>query len=185
MFNIMKRVFLGIDLPQELKSKIEKLKKQRHLDKLPIKLVEPINSHIAVKFLDELDDNQIQQIDELIKKLTQDFKPFDVTVSNSLVFPNSKMPRVLALKIVSHGLENAGNKIINKLGKLPFVKPENRKYTPHITLGRIKGNLNNSEKNKIADLKFIDKFTVDSIQLFESQLTGNGPIYTVLKEYNL
>lgn len=181
----MKRLFLGIDLPEEIKSKIEKLKRQYHLERLPIKLVEPENSHIALKFLDKLDDNQIEQIDQTIKNLIKEFQPFKVKINNSLVFPNLQQPKVLTLKIISKKLELIGNQIIPKLEELPFVIKDNKKYTPHITLGRIKTNLSNLEKEKISSLQFTEEFQVTAIQLFESQLTSNGPIYTTLQVFNL
>jgi len=176
----MKRVFLGINLPENLKLKIEDFKLKSHLSSLPIKLVEPENSHINIKFLDKLNDEQIEQIKQTTNRIIDDFKPVKLKIKNCVIFPNPDHPKVLSLKVVSNELERIGNKIISELDKLPFVKTENRKHTPHITLGRIKENLSTAEKQLINNLQFSDEFNVNEIHMFESQLCGNGPIYKIL-----
>lgn len=179
----MKRVFLGVDLAQEIKQVIEDLKVRNRLDKLPIKLVELENSHIAIKFFGDLSDEQIKIVNQAVMIVVRDFKYFEVTIKDSLVFPNIFQPRVLALKIISSDLQVLAQKIFAELDKLGFVETEQRKYTAHITLGRIKDKLTDLEKEKIAGLKFEDRLIVSAIQLFESQLTSDGPIYTILKEF--
>lgn len=181
----MKRVFLGIDLPQNLKSKIEKLKGDYCLNRLPIKLVEPENSHVAIKFLDDLSDEQIDKISQLIKECTDTFKNFEVSIDNSLVFPNLVNPRVLALKVISVNLTGLAKKLFTVFGPLNFVQKEDRPYAPHITLGRINDKIAKAQIETIKSIKFADKFYVDSIQLFESRLTSDGPIYTILKNFKL
>lgn len=181
----MKRIFLGINLSSELKSKIEELKIKHHLAKLPIKLVEPENSHIAIKFLDDLTDEQIVLVSQIIKQNIADFKSFTAQIKDSVVFPDLFHPRVLALKVVSPNLEGLARKLFTSFSELNFIAPEERKYAPHITLGRIKDNLTAVEKEKIAHLKFEQSLRVGAIQLFESKLFVAGPIYNVLEDVKL
>ena len=91
------------------------------------------------------------------------------------------------------GLENVENlekisiKIDEETSKLGFEK-EKRKFSPHITLGRVK-----SAKNKDRLLQIISKYQdikfgnikVKSIELKKSELTPKGPIYTTLKEVKI
>lgn len=181
----MKRVFLGIDLPEDLKLKIEDLKLKYRLNQLPIKLVEKENSHIIIKFLDELSDKQINAVAQAVEQVTSDFKRFSAQIQNSLVFPNLAKPRVLGLKVISPNLEGLAKKIFLSFAGLDFVLPEERKYIPHITLGRVKDSLAPGEIEKISNLEFAESFFIDEIQLFESQLTDSGPIYSVLKQFPL
>lgn len=181
----MKRVFLGINLSDDLKSKIEDLKKQYDLFSLPIKLVEPRNSHIAIKFLDDLTDEQIEQINKLTKECTDMFRNFEVTVKNVLVFPDMKTPRILALKAISANLSGLAKKLSTSFEQYDFIQTENRPYAPHITLGRINEKLSDQQTEIIKNIEFADKFYVDAIQLFESRLTSDGPIYNVLKNFKL
>lgn len=178
-----KRVFLGIDLSIDLKHEIEQLKLSEDLAKLPLKLVEQQNSHIAVKFLNTLNARQINQVKEVIVNQTKDLRIFKVKILNSLIFPNSYRPRVLALKVVSQGLETFGQKLISSLEKLDFVVKESRKYIPHITLGRINGMLSEKEINNLIKIKFSAEEIIDHLTLFESQLTSEGPIYSIVKNF--
>lgn len=176
---------MGIDLNPELKSKIEEVKAKHKLGNLPIKLVEPENSHIALKFLDELQDWQIDQAIEKVRLAVKVIKPFWIEINDCLIFPNFGEPRVLALQVESRELVDLGQKVFRELDKLDFVIKEQRKYTPHITLGRIKEKLTDTEKEKINSVKFKGKFLVDKISLFESKLEKAGPTYIVLKEWHL
>jgi 2'-5' RNA ligase len=160
-------------------------KQQSQLERLPIKLVEPANSHIALKFLDKLNDEQIELIDDIIDKSLEGFSSFSVKVDGLLFFPNLIRPRVIALKVISQPLEKLADKLISRLEKLPFVIKEERRYTPHITLARVKADLAKSEKEKLNNLKFSQEMLIEKLQLFESRLTSTGPIYTILKEYSL
>ena len=181
----MKRVFLGIDLPIEIKDDIEKLKKNCHLEKLPIKLVELNNSHIAVKFMAELSLDQIKKINGSIKKVVLQFPPFKITIKDYLVFPNMFQPRILALKVLSQNLISLANVLINELEKFSFIIKDNRPYTPHITLGRIKNNLSVNQNELFKKIEFSKEILINHLTLFESNLTSSGPNYTIIKEYQL
>ena len=151
----MKRVFLGIDLPEKLKEKIQKLKMESGLKALPIKLVEPENSHIAIKFLDELSDVQIEQLDNIVNQTIAGFKSFEIKIENVLAFPNFFQPRVLSLKINSINLEGLVKKLSSNFSQLDFISDEEKKYTPHITLGRIKDKLSKIDSEKIAKIIYV------------------------------
>ena len=71
--------------------------------------------------------------------------------------------------------------------KVAFV-PENRAFSPHITLARIGAwgfkaiePEERPEINENIDLAF----TVESIEVMESEMRKGGPIYTVLESHNL
>ncbi|HLD27765.1 MAG TPA: RNA 2',3'-cyclic phosphodiesterase [Patescibacteria group bacterium] len=181
----MQRVFLGIDLPAELKDKIEGLKQKAELNRLPLKLVEPANSHIAVKFFGELTDEQIVQINGLVNESIGGFKSFNCLIKDVLLFPNFYSPRVLSLKVESKNLEGLATKLFNEFDKIDFIDKETRKYVPHITLGRFKEGLSEIELKKIASLKFGAELTVNRLQLFASELTASGPIYRIIETFEL
>lgn len=181
----MKRVFLGINLNEELRSKIEDLKKKYGLLNLPMKIVEPENSHIVIKFLNKLNDEQIKLLVQLIKDGISSFKSFEINIKDILVFPNLSKPRVLALKVISPNLEGLAKKLFASFSELDFIINEERKYTPHITLGRFKGNLSEQETKKISNMQFEDNFMVNEIHLFESELTTSGPVYNILETFEL
>jgi RNA 2',3'-cyclic 3'-phosphodiesterase len=181
----LKRVFLGIDLSADLKKGIEQFKMKCGLNKLPIKLVETENSHVAIKFLDSLADQQILQVIELVKKNIILFSGFNILLDGWVIFPNTYNPKVLALNVISNELQKLGQHLINELENLAFINKEGGSYTPHLTLGRIKERLTEAEMRGILNLKYKQNFEVNSIQLFESKLSSSGPIYKILNNFKL
>jgi 2'-5' RNA ligase len=109
-------------------------------------------------------------------------------LKGSGVFPNYNY-----IKVVWIGIENIQNlgKISSSIdegtSKFGFEK-EKRKFSAHLTIGRVK-----SAKNKDRLLQIINKYSdvelgnidVKSIKLKKSELTPKGPIYTTIKEVKL
>jgi 2'-5' RNA ligase len=153
-----------------------------------VKLVEPENVHITIKFLGETDEGIIERIEEIMKYAVENIDQFDIKLKGSGFFPNEKYIRVIWI-----GIENIdktssiAKKIDQQLSKLGFEK-EKRGFSAHLTIARVK-----SAKNKDDLMKIIEKFrdiefgtfNVNSIKLKKSELTPKGPIYTTLKEVKL
>ncbi|AEF97122.1 RNA 2',3'-cyclic phosphodiesterase [Methanotorris igneus] len=170
------RCFIAIDLPEEIKDKIEEVKK--HFKIKGIKLVEKENLHITIKFLGEIDE----EIVEKIKNLDLSISPIKVKIKNIGVFPNENYIRVIWLGATN--LVDLFKEVDEKLSEIGFKKE--REYVPHVTIGRVKFIENKKAlKDKIEKHRKIDigEFEVKSIKLMKSTLTPNGPIYEVIKEW--
>lgn len=180
------RGFIAIDIPTN--KKLLEMENEIKNIQADLKLVEPENIHVTLKFLGDTDEEKIEEIQEIIKNSVKDIKAFSVKLKGSGVFPNKNY-----MKVIWVGLENAeklkeiAEKIDKKLEPLGF-KTEKRGFSAHLTLARVK-----SSKNKEKLLKIIEKYqdiefaTIDvkSIKLKKSDLTPKGPIYKTLKEINL
>ena len=153
-----------------------------------VKLVEPENIHITLKFLGDTDDEHIDRIGEIMNDAVKEIDPFEIQLKGAGVFPDQKYIRVMWI-----GMKNGEqigeivNKIDEQITKLGFKK-EKRGFSAHLTIARVK-----SAKNKEKLLQVIEKyrdiefgnFKVDSIKLKKSELTPKGPIYTTLKEIKI
>jgi len=150
-----------------------------------VKLVEPENVHITLKFLGDTDEALIDSIEEIMKESVKESEPFDIKLNGAGVFPDRKYIRILWIGIKNG--ENIGKiakKINEQISGLGFEK-EKREFSAHLTFGRVK-----SAKNKEKLLQIIDKYRdiefasikVDSIKLKKSELTPEGPIYTTIKD---
>jgi 2'-5' RNA ligase len=180
------RGFIAVDIP--VFPKILEFENEIKNSGANVKLVEPENIHITLKFLGDTDEDLTDEIEEIIKKSSEEINPFNIKLKSSGVFPNQNY-----IKVVWIGIENAENleKISSKIdegtSKLGFEK-EKRKFSPHITIGRVR-----SAKNKERLLQIISKYqdvefgniNVKSIELKKSELTPKGSIYTTLKEVKL
>jgi 2'-5' RNA ligase len=153
-----------------------------------IKLVEPENVHITLKFLGETNEDYIEPIYRVIKNATQDVNKFNIILEGAGVFPNQKYLKVIWLGIKQgEKLGSIAQKIDKELHELGFKK-EKRNFSAHLTIARVR-----SSKNKEKLLQIIEKYTdskfaeinVNSIKLKKSELTQKGPIYTNLKDIRL
>ena len=149
-----------------------------------IKIVEPNNIHITLKFLGDTDIHLIDDIHKKIEKSVNEIKPFDIKLEGTGVFPNTNYLKVIWVGIKNgQQLEEISNKIDKNLNELG-IKKEKRKFSAHLTIARIK-----SANNKDKILKIIGKYknynfgiiNVHSIKLKKSVLTPKGPIYTNIK----
>ncbi len=153
-----------------------------------IKMVELEKIHITLKFLGDTNEEYIDKIEGIIKSSVKDIKPFKIKLKGVGVFPNENY-----IKVVWIGIQNAENveiitkNIDEKVSELGFKK-ENRKFSAHLTVARVKSAQNKERLlqiiNKYQDTEFIE-FKVESIRLKKSELTQKGPIYTTLKDVKL
>ncbi|MDD5341202.1 MAG: RNA 2',3'-cyclic phosphodiesterase [Patescibacteria group bacterium] len=184
---MQKRLFLAINLPKEIKDELVNLVKK--LDKAnknkPIKWVEDENFHLTLHFLGSTLAEKLDSIDRAIEPIVANFPTLNFQLSNSVdAFPNLIEPKVifLEMKEMSDGKTLALQKQIGKILELLEFEIDPRPFRLHLTLGRVKS------KTSIQIPNFIihnSEFAIQSIDLMESELTSNGPIYTILKQYQL
>ncbi|MCK5261677.1 MAG: RNA 2',3'-cyclic phosphodiesterase [Thermoplasmatales archaeon] len=153
-----------------------------------VKLVEPQNIHITLKFLGEVEEVNIDDIEQIIKGSVKEIEPFTIKLSGTGVFPNQNYIRVIWIGIKdAEIIETISRSIDERLSQLGF-KREKRGFSAHLTIGRVK-----TAKNKQLLLKAIEDYKdsefstqeINSIKLKKSDLTPKGPIYTTLREVKL
>ena len=180
------RGFIAIDIPTN--KKIIDMENEIKDIGADLKLVEPENIHVTLKFLGDTDEEKIDEIEEIMKNSTKGLTPFNIKLKGSGVFPNNNY-----IKVIWVALENAekigeiAKKIDKQLEKLGF-KAEKRGFSAHLTIARVK-----SSRNKEKLLQIIEKYQdvefaiidVNSVILKKSELTPKGPIYTNLREVKL
>jgi len=182
------RIFIAINLPEEVKKELA-----RFCDRwpeLPAKWVSKDNLHITLEFLGDLTDFEIGEVCLTVKEVAKNHKPFDINLNKILYGPPKKNPP----KYVWCDGEKSGELVDLKmdlqdylLEKIAF-KPEGKNFIPHITLARIKEmefrQFDLDERPEInEDIDLI--FTVESIEVMESELKRGGPVYTILESHEL
>lgn len=176
------RCFLAIKLPEEIKNEILKIQKQ--LPEAKLKLVEPQNLHLTLKFLGNINDFQLNKIKEALKKIK--FEKFRASLGDIGVFPSYDFIRVVWVGMEpSEKIKQLHEKIDFVIEKENFKQDKN--FESHITLARIKFIKNKEEfikKLKEIKVKPIE-FLVEKFSLEKSTLTREGPIYETIKEFFL
>lgn len=180
------RTFIAIELNEQTKQKIKELEdKIKDLIIGQIKMVEPENLHLTLKFLGEIKEEKINSFAEEINKIVANFSPFELEIGNIGFFPSVKMPRVLWLGVTEKSgqlfqLKQDLEKNLKKLGSLE----EKREFSPHLTLARIKNKISLSQQFENLKEYKIGKERVEGLSFIQSKLTRQGPVYTLLKKFN-
>ncbi|MBU0567253.1 RNA 2',3'-cyclic phosphodiesterase [bacterium] len=180
------RTFIAIPLSGQIKEELSKLQEELKKSEAQVKWVSPEGIHLTLKFLGNVDEEKIREIEEAIAKKTKDCSPFLLSLGCLGVFPDFRRPRVVWV-----GVEEGASKV-KELAKriekalLPLgAKKEDRPFSSHLTLGRVKGTKGIEKLKEILGClkaKESGSLKVDRIEIIKSQLTPKGAIYTTLRK---
>jgi 2'-5' RNA ligase len=182
------RSFIAIELPEEAKEGLTRLKKELERDEHKfVKWVDPRGIHLTLKFLGNIPSKQVAEITEAIEGAAQGISPFHLEIGGLGAFPSLRQARVFWVGINGevYKLSRLQQNIDSALAALGFAKEE-RSFVPHLTLARIRQGASPLERRIFGELVgstiFEDKYhvKVESISLMRSQLTPAGAIYTRL-----
>jgi len=187
------RSFIAIELPAELKGGLAQLEAQLKLGKpSAVKWVDPSGIHLTLKFLGNIALDRISAITRALEEATRELSPFQLKVTGLGVFPNLKRVQVAWVGIGGEvdKLGQLQQRIESSLASLGFTA-ETRRFTPHLTLARLRDRASADERQRfgqlIASTKFEAVYTikVDALNLMRSQLTREGAIYSRLSSVGL
>ena len=182
------RAFIAIELPDDVKDTVALIiKRLRPAQYRYVKWVAPSGTHLTIKFLGNTSTEQIPQITDIMKTAAQKVPPIQLHLGGLGMFPNEQRPRVIwvALEGNTSPLAAMQREIEKALEPLGFA-PENRAFTPHLTLGRVRDNASPDERREIGGVvkaKKIDydaSFTLRELSLMKSTLMPTGAIYNRL-----
>ena len=180
------RGFIAIDI--ESNKKLIEFENEIKKTGADLKLVEPENVHITLKFLGDTEEELLEEIKNIIKKSVEGMEPFTIKLKGTGVFPNQNYIKVVWIGIESgEPIGEIAQKIDNQTVKIGFEK-EKRGFSPHLTIARVKNSKNKDRLlqvlEKYRDVEFAD-IKIEAIKLKKSDLTPSGPIYTDLQEIKI
>jgi 2'-5' RNA ligase len=179
------RSFIAFDLDNEsILKKITNLQLSLAKTGADLKLVEPKNIHITLRFLGNITPNMIDRIFEEMKKVQ--FTPFNANLHGVGVFPNLHYPRVLWVGITDGAEQLRGifEQLEPRLRSLGFA-PDSKGFSPHLTIARVRSGSNKAEIARSVSENAEYTFGIvkaDCLRLKKSELTPKGPIYSTLRE---
>jgi RNA 2',3'-cyclic 3'-phosphodiesterase len=182
------RAFIAIELPQHLQDAIEKqtARLRQLLGDQNVRWVPTQNMHLTLKFLGDIATSHVDFLKQLITHQAAAHQQFDLQISGLGSFPTSRRPRVLWAGLHAPADLTSLQKSIETGASRLGYETEDRAFSPHLTLGRVRQNLNPAESQKIRtaldtiQLGNIGTARVDSIHLIKSDLHPSGPVYTKL-----
>jgi RNA 2',3'-cyclic 3'-phosphodiesterase len=179
------RCFIAIDIPETIKKEVGELVETLIKYDADVKWVTAANLHLTLKFLGDIPETAIPQIQKVLSTVVSSYRPFCITIRGTGVFPNRKYPRVYWTGIEDAGtLKKLKEDIENAMIHFGFNK-EDKDFNPHLTIGRVrslKGVIHVVNELGAFQEKEFGVINVESIKIMKSELKPKGPEYTCLHE---
>jgi 2'-5' RNA ligase len=179
------RSFISIDLEdQQILSRIASILSSLQALGGDLKPVERENIHITLKFLGNVSTPRLAEVKSSLKQLV--FPAFTGEIKGAGAFPNLNHMNVIWVG-VNEGwsqVEQIYEQVEKLLSSLGFRR-ENRPFSPHITIARVRSG---KKRDEIANfLRHLSEesfgtITVDRVRLKQSILSSSGPKYSTLLE---
>jgi 2'-5' RNA ligase len=179
------RLFTGIDIAPNVLDKIERLLGElRPLAKLNWSPVE--NLHITTKFIGEWPESRIPELKQTLESIPPP-QNFAISIAHFGFFPNPHHPRVLFAGVrAPKSLPSLARSTEDALVPLGIAREE-RAYSPHLTLAKIKNEDIRALREHIASMTNFDfgSFDATEFHLYLSKPGPRGSVYTKLATYSL
>ena len=182
------RTFIAVDLPQEVKQKIDAVSSSLRKYGGRVSWVRTANLHLTLKFLGEIEEGLLPDLKRALEERLSQVSKFEFSLKDLGAFPNFHKPRVIWVGIDSGAKEltDLAIKVDEATHSLGFEK-ENRPFSAHLTIARVKdprttSNLMPEVQNTLFDSEPIQ---AEDVIIMKSQLTPHGAIYTPLAEIKL
>src|SRR3990172_3394578 len=183
------RAFISIEIPQEIKRKISLVQEQFKTIETQVSWVRLASIHLTIKFLGYISEEQISEIKNCMAAASFDIPRFTINIKGMGVFPNPNYPRVIWLGLEDKfdylfRLQKGINDCLEKKG----FEPEERGFTPHLTIGRIKSL---KKKNQLIQGIYLYKninvgnFWEEKINFMRSKRTRGGFFYNTFEGFKL
>ncbi len=177
------RLFWAVNLPGELKAELGRF--QAGLQNLPVdvKWVEQENLHLTVKFLGGVDSSRLPALTRAVSGSVSGLAPFSLELAGWGTF--GRPPRVFWISVGGsvEMLRELWVRVDRAL--VPFGFPAEKSFSPHLTLGRLRSARNVAALRERAGALAAargswGRFLVDRVDLMQSTLTRQGPVYRVV-----
>lgn len=175
------RSFIAIELPDTVRAALVLLQQELKACGADVRWVRPEGVHLTLKFLGDIEESAVEGIVERLKGTCRKFQSFNCGVEGVSVFPGVRAPRVLWAGIADHDILTSIQQEIEAAMSFLGFEREDRKFTPHLTLGRFR-----SSKGKMVLMERLETYKefhlgiidVNHISLMRSDLGPAGAKYT-------
>lgn len=175
------RTFIAIELSPTVRRPLIRLLREELPRDRDVRWVTENQLHLTLKFLGEVGDDQLRAVCDAAAAACAGVAPFPLRIRGLGVFPAPRNPRVLWCGVddPTGSCNRWVERIDPPLTELGF-KPETRKFTPHITLGRSRstgGARVLAEALERVAPPETEEMLVEQVVVFESILRPSGAEY--------
>ena len=175
----MPRLFTGLEIPSALARELAMMRGGLS----GARWIDVENYHLTLRFIGDVDAATADSLDELLAQVRR--KPFTVTLEGLDVFGGDK-PRAIVAKAQPSpalvDLQAEQERLVRRIG----IPPEPRRFTPHVTLARLRQASPWSVADYLGTRGFLTrKFEADRVVLFSSRDSVGGGPYVIEAAYPL
>lgn len=180
------RLFIGIEVPDKQKRSVERAIQELRLALPNAKWVPRENWHVTLKFLGEVPDERLGDVEQIGREAVAKTSPFPTHLTEVGSFPSKTRTRVLwiGLEDPDHTMAHLAARLEKKLGKAGF-RQESRDLHPHLTLARFRVPERIKEVIEDNGPYEFDRtlFKMEEVVLFRSHLSRTGARYEPIERW--
>lgn len=176
----MPRLFTGLEIPPNVAQSLAMLR-----GGLPgARWIDPENYHLTLRFIGDVDDSVGWEVASMLGRVRR--TAFDLRLDGLSSFGGRRPRAIVASAATTPALlelQAEHERLFQRLG----LEPEGRKFTPHVTLARLR----DSSSRQVADYLATRgpfhtlPFPISRFVLFSSRASVGGGPYVVEAEYPL
>jgi 2'-5' RNA ligase len=189
------RTFIAVEIPpvaQAVLAAVQEALRTVRGTRDSVKWVRPEIVHVTLKFLGDVPASRIEAVGDAVARACACVPTFTLYLSGVGAYPNTRRPRVVwvglggKLDVLAH----LQHMVEQELAEQGFP-PEERKFTPHLTLGRVRRGTDREVARALGEavvglrIEDSEPFLVEAVQVMRSDLRPSGPIYTPLRTVSL
>jgi 2'-5' RNA ligase len=176
----MPRLFSGLELPVAVVGQLALMRG----GVVGARWLEPEDYHVTLRFIGDIDARTARDIDETLNDIR---RPKALVSFEGLSWFGGDKPRAIVAKVKAEpalmDLQAEQERRLRRIG----IEPETRKYTPHVTLARLRGAGQAAVANYLATRGQLiaDSFTAERFVLYSARAGSGGGPYVVEAAYPL
>lgn len=186
------RLFIAVNVPLPLRLKVDQLRQdlagKLAAAKADVKWVRLEQLHITLQFLGDVASSKLPPLTEALEHTLGGSGEFALELNGLGCFPDSGPVKVIWLGI-RQGHERLKSLVEAVVGacEQSGLIVERRAFSPHLTLGRVKGLRRGGKIRALAATQVFKAghLNVAAVELMQSTLSASGPTYTALHSVGL
>ena len=175
------RLFISLELPEEVKDNLFRIRKHISPNLAKVKWVFKKDIHVTLKFLENVEKFKLEVIKERLSKIK--FNSSKLRFKEIGFFSYKGEPNIIRLVFYKNEEMLRLQRKIDE--ELLDIFPESQEFILHLTLGRIK--LIKKDKEFFEKIKsfnfFKEEFDVDNFHLVESKPIKGGHVYKIIHSF--
>ena len=183
------RTFIAIPIPDNIQVFLTTLQddiRKNREHRMKVSWTRRSSMHLTLRFFGETETDDLNKIIRAMKATASSCMPFTLSAQGVGVFPGIKNARVIWSGVKGQVEQlSMVQTILEKNLRQAGIRADNRRFSPHFTLGRIKGRVDGKRIMKIIQgfqHTASETCRIKSMVLFKSDLKPSGAVHTPLFE---